>query len=215
MAIGIYINKYKKGFSLAEVLLTLAIVGVVAALTVPSLMVDSQTAQLRAVWKKAFSVINQASLEVIDDNGGNIFGLISNDTQARDLFKSVISTTKVCDAGQAYGNCWSVIDSLKQKNGAPVDNTWYNAPSFVSADGMYFNFVNWISDCSKSLAGDSNVCGEIIVDINGPKPPNQISFDVYYINVFSQGIKPAGTTKVNDCPAETFGSACSAKYLFE
>lgn len=50
----------KKGFTLAEVLITLGIIGVIAALTVPGLISDTATTQNVTKFKKAHTVLSQA-----------------------------------------------------------------------------------------------------------------------------------------------------------
>jgi prepilin-type N-terminal cleavage/methylation domain-containing protein len=48
------------GFTLAEVLITLAIVGVIAALTIPAVVKNYQKTQIISKLKKVYSAINQA-----------------------------------------------------------------------------------------------------------------------------------------------------------
>ena len=50
----------KKGFTLAEVLITLAIIGVVAAIAIPSVISNSQQQEFRTGLRKAVSVLNSA-----------------------------------------------------------------------------------------------------------------------------------------------------------
>ena len=50
----------KEGFTLAEVLITLGIIGVVAAMTIPNLMTNIQGIRVRAQLKKTISTLNQA-----------------------------------------------------------------------------------------------------------------------------------------------------------
>ena len=50
----------KSGFTLAEVLVTLMIIGVIAAMTIPSLMQNTQQQEYKAAYKKAVSMLNQA-----------------------------------------------------------------------------------------------------------------------------------------------------------
>ena len=64
------------GFTLAEVLITLGIIGVVAAMTMPTLINSTQGAQYKAAYKKALSAISQGvTLNVaLDDNS---FGTVT------------------------------------------------------------------------------------------------------------------------------------------
>ena len=58
----------KFGFTLAEVLFTLAIVGVVAAITLPTLMSDTTTAQIGPKLAKAVSMFEQANESLLNSN---------------------------------------------------------------------------------------------------------------------------------------------------
>lgn len=51
----------KKGFTLAEVLITLGIIGVVAAMTIPTLIANTQGTKYRNQYKKAISALSQAA----------------------------------------------------------------------------------------------------------------------------------------------------------
>ncbi len=65
----------KKGFTLAEVLITLGIIGVVAALTLPSLVAKYKEKQYVTALKKAVSILDNAYRLAIFENGGdNDFG---------------------------------------------------------------------------------------------------------------------------------------------
>ncbi len=58
---GVTLKTYKTaGFTLAEVLITLGIIGVVAAMTIPNLMANIQGTRVRTQFKKAISTLNQA-----------------------------------------------------------------------------------------------------------------------------------------------------------
>ena len=47
------------GFTLAEVLITLGIIGVVAAMTIPTLIANTNSAKFRSQFKKTLSTLNQ------------------------------------------------------------------------------------------------------------------------------------------------------------
>ena len=54
------LKSFRGGFTLAEVLITLGIIGVVAAMTMPTLLNSTNGAQYRTAYKKALSVLSQA-----------------------------------------------------------------------------------------------------------------------------------------------------------
>ena len=57
----------RKGFTFSEVLITLGIIGVVAVLTLTTVIPEIQNKQNIAKWKKEYSVINTAFNEVLAD----------------------------------------------------------------------------------------------------------------------------------------------------
>lgn len=67
----------KFGFTLAEVLITLGIIGVVAAMTMPVLINNVRNKQLETAFKGAYSILSQAVQQVANDEGGNLKKLIS------------------------------------------------------------------------------------------------------------------------------------------
>lgn len=62
-------HKKENGFTLAEVLITLGIIGVVAALTLPNLIGDYRNRVAETRLQKFYSLMNQAILQSITDNG--------------------------------------------------------------------------------------------------------------------------------------------------
>ena len=81
----------KKGFTLAEVLITLSVIGVVAALTIPVIMNSTQQAQYKTTVKKAMSVLNQALTLSIAQNGTDTTS-VTNATGLTLLFQSKLNT---------------------------------------------------------------------------------------------------------------------------
>ena len=72
------LSNIRDGFTLAEVLITLGIIGVVAAMTMPTLMNSTQGAQYKAAYKKALSALSQAvTLNVALDEWNSISQSIS------------------------------------------------------------------------------------------------------------------------------------------
>ena len=63
------VNMFKKAFTLAEVLITLAIIGVVAAMTIPTLISNYKKHEVETKLVKFYSVINEAVKLSEIDNG--------------------------------------------------------------------------------------------------------------------------------------------------
>ncbi len=57
----------KNGFTLAEVLITLGVIGVVAAITIPSLINSYKAHQLRSQFLKSYSIITQVAQQMKND----------------------------------------------------------------------------------------------------------------------------------------------------
>ena len=89
----------KKGFTLAEVLITLGIIGVVAALTMPSIINNIQKIVLKNQFKKAYSLFSQGVMQAQANLGGAVS--CSYYTDGRQACK-----TK-CTNRNEYGSCTS------------------------------------------------------------------------------------------------------------
>lgn len=75
---------HKCAFTLAEVLITLGIIGVVAAMTIPTLIANTNSAKFRSQYKKAISTLNQAarmSMAQYDCNFATATATYSTQTQ--------------------------------------------------------------------------------------------------------------------------------------
>jgi len=83
--------RYKKGFTLAEVLVTLAIIGVVAALTIPSLIQTSNERQAITSIRKALSTLNQALTMSIAEEGTDA-GSVNAAAGLKAIFQPYLNT---------------------------------------------------------------------------------------------------------------------------
>jgi prepilin-type N-terminal cleavage/methylation domain-containing protein len=63
--------KQNSGFTLAEVLITLAIIGVVAALSIPVVIKNYKNTQTISQLKKTFSELKRVHEQILFENGGN------------------------------------------------------------------------------------------------------------------------------------------------
>ena len=92
-SVGSYFRHWCGAFTLAEVLITLGIIGVVAAMTMPSLMQNYKRQQATARIKKFVSVINQALISAENDLGPRedwVIGEMDNSDSAYNFLNTYI-----------------------------------------------------------------------------------------------------------------------------
>lgn len=214
----------KKGFNLAEVLITLGIIGVVFAMTIPTLMNNNNETEKRTGAKAAYSLLSQAMATITMEHGGSIKGLCSDFDNLcfKDLFKPAFSYVKDCDHQILTNKCWAAHNWMDgSEYGSWLDGAGSDNPSaIVLKNGMLILFRLHYGDCDWP---SNNSCGWISVDINGFKKPNQWGKDVFYFHVQDGVIKPCGidgdTGNGLTCDGTETGSGagagCTAKYLME
>ncbi|MFH0702425.1 MAG: type II secretion system protein [bacterium] len=204
----------KKGFTLLEVVMTLAIVGAIAAIVYTTVLPKIEDAQHKTEFKETYSVLDQATSRIKADNGGSLKGVFPNNNAMRDKYKQYLNTVKSCDAGQAFGNCWHNDGSLKWLNGSPITG-WNDNAGMILNNGVLLYFGISSPSCT-ALSGTLLSCGFILIDVNGWKVPNTIGKDIYGIRVQETGIKPMGTkgeSYENTCTSSNNGLGCAAKVL--
>jgi prepilin-type N-terminal cleavage/methylation domain-containing protein len=186
------IIKYK-AFTLAEVLITLLIIGVVASLVIPNLIQDAQDAEFKTAWKKEFGILDQATRLVMNDNGGTLISACDDHEHEcfRDLLLPYLSYTKICPQAQSLGNCWHPDNTSKNLSG--VLRSWENSTSIVFNDGMVIQVYYYSKDCNWTSGNLSDICGKYQIDTNGLKKPNIIGKDIFQVHLTPRGIKPYGT----------------------
>lgn len=200
----------KKAFTLAEVLITLGIIGTVAAMTIPTLIHYFDKQQREAGVKKAQSVLSQAIAEMANDNGGSIKGTFSNNDGLINNLTSYVKAIKTCSGTPTQvKDCWGYPEAIY--NGSPSYDVANNvARSYlVFNDGMSLKVSSSWSNCDSLPANSGwtpnyNVCAAIMVDINGAKTPNRAGKDIFYFWITENNVKPGGsateaTQYLNDC----------------
>lgn len=221
--------KLKLGFTLAEVLITLGIIGVVAAMTIPTLMNSTNDSEMRNALKVGYSSISQAYAMMIMDNGGSadsLFSASSSNDTVKDALEPYLAHTKVCNgttaggAGSEVEGCWST--DWKTITGGAVGWSMSN-PGFVLNNGAFFTIYSDTSGCTTPDATSNyNRCGTSFIDVNGFKKPNRVGKDIFEIHLLSDRISPNGANPKNSattCPdsdesINDGGFNCTAKRLY-
>ena len=210
--------KIKKfGFTLAEVLITLVIIGVIAAITVPSILQTTQKQEFVTGLKRANSVLRQ-SMKLIEINNGYApgdYSFLKNDKKFSDEFAKVANIIKRCENGR---DCLGDDHLLKYYylNGNSAGDAFTSAEWLVSQDGMTYFYANNWSNFGISNEDFDNYIANISVDVNGDKKPNKAGMDIFLFYVIDgKGIVPAGNYQTNDCSRNGLGGSCAAKVLKE
>lgn len=216
----------KKGFTLAEVLITLGIIGIVAAITIPTIINNVQDYQLKQAWKKEFSTLQQATVRVLQDIG-NFKGAFLT-YYAEDLkneYVNYLKTLKICSGDpvleSTFGSCWHALGVTRYLSGGSIGN---NAPmgngaaGVILQDGAYVIFAYNDATCTnQNDAGHGeglSACGWITVDVNGAKSPNMLGKDTFGVWILQDRIVPWGTNgNSTTCTNANTGFGCSAQYL--
>ncbi len=218
----ILFSSQKFSFTLAEVLITLVIIGVIAAITVSSLIANTQKQEYISRLKKADSVLRQALYKVAIDSGYPVgdFSFVS-DYEFFDVLKKHLNTIKVCTkSGQ---DCFpSGTKTLKGQFHSDYNNiVSYYTPAFVTADGIAFNFQCYGSEKysfqNKGISEEDieNALCRIMIDVNGQSSPNTFGRDSFFLIIVNgKGVVAAGSGNDSaDCSKNDKGFTCAARVL--
>ena len=182
----------KIAFTLAEVLITLGIIGVVAAMTIPSLIQSYKEKATVTAVKQSYSIFAQALKMVTIDNP-DLSALTDSSLSAKEnsqiMFNEIskhIKKVKSCDVDKkCMGNTYYL-----NLNNEKVSNwdTYNNLVTGVLANGTSF----WILSLPASISGEETYAGQIGIDINGNKRPNKFGVDFFWFTFNKNGELFAG-----------------------
>ncbi len=227
------------GFTLAEVLITLGIIGVVAAMTLPTFINKTQDRINRNRLKREYSLYQQAFNKIIAENDidfrNAIMECVSNNSSGhkciKDSFKAKMKVVADCDSnsGQNSGKCFVPQAKARQLNGKIVSQNagYFNndqTSGFVLDDGSSVAF--WLDDKNCGMNYGQLRCGWFVVDVNGANGnPNQWGKDLFLFFITPTRIMPADSKFtdnannngfVDDCEVGTnYGLTCASKYLYK
>ena len=163
----------KRGFTLAEVLITLVIIGVIAAMTIPTLISSTGDQEYKTGLKKAFATLNQ---------------VVAVNSVLGDYDEASIS------AGSGLTDLLNDKLTIVEAPASPAANTGCNPGTWTyTADGFRYGVTN---------SHEDGAINQICVDVNGDKGPNKLmevdangkvttSGDTFKLNVFSKKVTPA------------------------
>lgn len=227
-----------KAFTLAEVLITLGIIGIIAAITIPALIQNTQNLEYKSALKKDYAVLSQAIEQLKYENGGNLANLVTfgyrNALMIR--LKPYLSYIKSCNATSAgtsdlfttEAGCWHTnIADTKRLNNTPavsIASDIYplgsNDGGVILNDGAFLITCYQHTACGMSTGLYNNYCGYALLDVNGLKAPNTQGRDIFAFRILIDRIIPWGApgdtatmqnNYTSDCT--TIGNGCAYEYL--
>ena len=222
------INKMKRaGFTLAEIIITLGIIGVVAAMTMPALMGEINDRKAVSILKQDYSILSQMMLRANDDGAVAALSSHNDFSQMEYVFKNYflpyINTIETC---YDTAGCWSQ-NITKKLNGS---NATHFQAGKVGSGVICFSITNgsnvclddystveaW-SDFGVKIDGASSDTYTLVVfvDINGHRIPNVLGRDTFVYVLRDNTLVPAGFDKNDDelrsdCKMSGTGNFCAA-----
>ena len=169
-------TKIKNGFTLAEVLITLVIIGVVAALTIPTAVAYYNKEQTASQLKKFYSTMGQAiSRSVVDNGYYTNWDLTGSESSQRTIdfvnkyLFPYLQVVKKCTP--TSNECWP--DDVRTATNGNVHSQFSNSSATHSSAILSDGTAIYV------WAGGNSSHAYIVADLNGHKPPNTIGRDIF------------------------------------
>ena len=167
-------KSFKMGFTLAEILVTIGIIGVVAAVSMPSLIANVQKNTYVTQFHKAYSDISNVMVKYMSDEKVESLkeaGLSNNSFST--FFNNYFNVVKKCDN---FTDCFS--DSYTYLDGAQLS---------LSGTGYYSVLLESGAAIGLKSTSTPSLPYVLIIDVNGQKAPNRVARDLFAIYLTPDG----------------------------
>ncbi len=208
--------KAQKAFTLAEVLITLGILGIVSAMVIPGIVYSYKEKVAISKLKHTYAILQQAISRAVAENGGNSYVNFSDgDTQSMiDWYDYYLKPNLKIQADCFdEAGCWHTSGVTKMLNGQTA--LWDKGTKGIGGNIIVFKTIDnvMVNMDGASPANITDLFGVnvsepslvIHVDVNGDTPPNVIGRDVFVFIFNNQFFVPAG----NDRTKEEVAADCS------
>lgn len=195
------------GFTLSEVLISLAIIGIAAMLTLPTVRANYQKKTQVAGLQRVYTLMaDSVKMLLVDERAKNVYesSLRKNssdsleDTAGQFLNKYF---RVVKDCGTSPTGCFAT--AYTNLNGAAVTVPATNVYCVVIANGA--------SICVSPLDENDAVFGTVITDVNGAAKPNISGRDLFMFHIYRDGFVGDRGSKwkdITNCKSSTYGFGC-------
>ncbi len=180
----------KKGFTLAEVLITLGVVGIVAVLTVPAVMKNYRNRMYVAQLQKVSAQLSDAAQAIMNDEHVDNF----YETKAANPNSCSDASKGACEKGPGYllnnymkplkRNCIDGSDPCASSTGSVYTNMQGQALNF-GFGGYCIYTTNGATVCASYNV--NNNCMSVAVDVNGMVEPNMAGRDIFAMDIHKDG----------------------------
>lgn len=182
----------KNGFTLAEVLVTLGIIGVVSAMTIPTLIKNHQRNVYVSQLQKVYAELSQAFDKVLTDS--NAISLRESkmfpDGAAANFFNRYFKVIQTC-TGTDLDGCF--VEHYENLAGETI-----RARDLINSSMDCATIASGASICTGVVCLDDEWwCNYIFVDVNGKQGPNIVGRDFFHFFVDSTG-QIIGTDEFTD-----------------
>ena len=196
-------NNKRLAFTLAETLITLGIIGIVAAMTLPTVVAKYQERVYISKARKAYHTLDQAFKHAIIEYGTvdnwqvnrEYYGNAGRDEEITQIILPYIDgVIKTCKGDAQWNSkyCFSTKYKTPTGKNAPY---WLNQKTlFMLKDGSSYSINTSVDGtwCVNRTTDYANHCGVITVDTTGPSGPNVAGKDYINFLITKNGVLPMG-----------------------
>lgn len=172
-------------FTLAEVLIVMGLIGIVAEMTIPTLMNNVQEQTFKVGAKKAYAMCYAAINQMKQDQGGTLSYYNSNFNTFKPEFIKYFKVLNDCGTNSCVPDS-AASDIYTSLGGEKANTTSLGGEGqFVTVDGMFFNIQN-------NPASYDDII--IVVDVNGYQAkPNTYGKDTFAFSLLNDTLMPLGS----------------------
>ncbi len=201
---GSFLKNTKKilAFTLAETLIVMGIIGVVAALTIPNLNSSTNNQEKVTKVKKIYAELNEAHNRATAVYGPLETWCVSGNSCRKRYFDRITEFMKIKKSCRSGGDCMTAtigrLNFSKTATAAHASMSsanWDNSVILSSGASIYFSIADscTLPTSSDYQTGYSSYCGTLYVDIDGPYKGDSVSsIDVFLFIVTKDGVFPQG-----------------------